>query len=260
MTLKLLTKEQLKLLNKKNLKYDLATAEKDYMLGVTIDIIYRSALKDRLVFKGGTAIHHCHLPQARFSEDLDFTADDKSITMKDVTDVLESFDFFEVKEKYETEKSIKINRLKYLGPLGQQNSLKIEIDRFQNVVLQPLELDYDNEWGVGIMARIMDVHEVFAEKIRASCERARYRDFYDLVLLYRRYKLSIRDAESLIRKKEIRHPVGRKYALEQFGKAVAEMEDEKQRVYYSAQINGDEIKEFINLLDFEKQPEQHDRI
>ena len=62
-------------------------------------IIYSSSLKDKLVFKGGTAIHHCYLPQARFSEDLDFTSIDRSITLEEVKAVLESQDFLEVKKE-----------------------------------------------------------------------------------------------------------------------------------------------------------------
>ena len=36
--------------------------------------IGRFRLAESLVFKGGTALHHCYLPQHRFSEDLDFTS------------------------------------------------------------------------------------------------------------------------------------------------------------------------------------------
>jgi len=67
----LLSKSDLSILNKHSLKYKLAAAEKDYMLGVVLKILYGSSLGKKLVFKGGTAIHHCYLPQTRFSEDLD---------------------------------------------------------------------------------------------------------------------------------------------------------------------------------------------
>jgi predicted nucleotidyltransferase component of viral defense system len=76
MNIDLLSKAQLSLINKNNLKYPLAIAEKDYMLAVILQILYSSSLKDKLIFKGGTAIHHLYLNQLRFSEDLDFTAID----------------------------------------------------------------------------------------------------------------------------------------------------------------------------------------
>jgi predicted nucleotidyltransferase component of viral defense system len=70
----LLTRQQLELLNRRTLRYPLAIAEKDYFLALALTIIADSPLKDSLVFKGGTALHHCYLPQHRFSEDLDFSS------------------------------------------------------------------------------------------------------------------------------------------------------------------------------------------
>jgi predicted nucleotidyltransferase component of viral defense system len=64
MTIELLSKQELQLLNKKGLKYPLAVAEKDYFLAVVLKILSHSGLKDALVFKGGTALHHTYLPAA----------------------------------------------------------------------------------------------------------------------------------------------------------------------------------------------------
>jgi len=58
MKIDLLTKAQLSIINKEHFRYPLAIAEKDYFLAVVLQIIYSSNLADRLVFKGGTAIHH----------------------------------------------------------------------------------------------------------------------------------------------------------------------------------------------------------
>jgi predicted nucleotidyltransferase component of viral defense system len=71
MTIDLLTKEQPQAINRATLKYSGAEAEKDYFLAVVSKVINESELKNKIVFKGGTAIHHCYLPQMRFSEDLD---------------------------------------------------------------------------------------------------------------------------------------------------------------------------------------------
>lgn len=70
--IQLITKDQLTILNRQNLKYPLAIAEKDYFLAIVSKIIFDSNIKDKLIFKGGTALHHAYLPQLRFSEDLDF--------------------------------------------------------------------------------------------------------------------------------------------------------------------------------------------
>ena len=73
MIIELLNKRELEIFNK-HLKYPLAIAEKDYFLALVSKIIYNSALREKLIFKGGTALHHVYLKQLRFSEDLDFTA------------------------------------------------------------------------------------------------------------------------------------------------------------------------------------------
>lgn len=49
------------------------TVEKDYVLTWTLLAIAHSPLRDRLAFKGGTALKKVYVPDYRFSEDLDFT-------------------------------------------------------------------------------------------------------------------------------------------------------------------------------------------
>ena len=47
--------------------------ERDYCLSWFLVGLSRSPLKERLLFKGGTALKKCYFPDYRFSEDLDFT-------------------------------------------------------------------------------------------------------------------------------------------------------------------------------------------
>lgn len=174
MTIRLLSKQQLSLINKNTLKYRLAEAEKDYFLAIVLNCIYNSNLKNKLVFKGGTALYHCYLPQFRFSEDLDFTSTVKDITLENIVDVLKLEDSLEVKKHYVSNKTLKIEKLKYQGPLDMPNSLKVEIDFTQNVVLAPTEMEYKNFWKVKTKLKVMDIREISAEKIRAMSGRARY--------------------------------------------------------------------------------------
>ena len=95
-------KQQLQIINRKRLKYPLDIAEKDYYLALAVKLISESPLSDVLVFKGGTAIHHCYLPQHRFSEDLDFTSLDRQLSMGAVIGALESTGAFTVKKRYES--------------------------------------------------------------------------------------------------------------------------------------------------------------
>ena len=121
MTISLISKQELNIINRRSLKYDLSTAEKDYFLAVTLKIMFASPLKNKLVFKGGTAIHHCYLPQYRFSEDLDFTAIDPSVAVEELKAVIESSNFMSIKKEYRSKATIKLERVQYQGPLGLPN-------------------------------------------------------------------------------------------------------------------------------------------
>ena len=139
MIIELLNKTELRIANK-YLKYPLAIAEKDYFLALVSKIIYNSTLREKLVFKGGTALHHIYLKQLRFSEDLDFTAVKKPLTVNEIKKAFTPYDFLEIKKEYTSKATIKIERLKFDGPLGQPNSLKIDIDFIQNIVLPPIDM------------------------------------------------------------------------------------------------------------------------
>ena len=246
MNIALLNKSDLSILNKKSLKYRLADAEKDYLLAVVSKIIYNSPLGNALVFKGGTAIHHCYLPQTRFSEDLDFTSLDKAIKLQDIKAVLAAYDFLEVKEDYVSKSTIKIERLKYFGPLVLPGSLKIEMDFTQNVVLPAKTLIYKNAWRVNTMVKVMDIKEICAEKIRASSDRARFRDFYDLVLLFDGFQFDAREIAGLIKQKEIRNPITTDSILGNWKIARKEREAELSGVYYAKEISGSMVETIIN--------------
>ena len=111
---------------------------------------------------------------------------------------------FQAKEVYQTDFTIKIEHLQYQGLLGQQGNIKIEIDHFQNVLLPGITTDYKNAWRVNVSPLVIDKREICAEKIRATAQRARYRDFYDLYFLVEKLKVNYQEAVCLLRKKEIR--------------------------------------------------------
>lgn len=247
-----LTRRELEVINRKNLKYPLAIAEKDYLLAIVSKIVYDSPLRDKLVFKGGTALHHCYLNQMRFSEDLDFTSLDKNITIDDVKRVLEPYEFLSIKKEYTSNATIKIERLSYNGPLNQPNSLKLEIDFLQNVVLPAKELEYKNVWRVDTKVNVMDIREIVAEKIRATSDRARYRDFYDLFQIIKNFKLDFDEIVELIKQKEVRKTISKESILANWGVAKQEKAGELQRIYYSEEVKDVEIEKMIEKLAIDK--------
>jgi predicted nucleotidyltransferase component of viral defense system len=59
-----------------------STIDKDWALGHFIDAIFSiPELKQKLIFKGGTCLKKCYIPDYRFSEDLDFTSNDKEFKL-----------------------------------------------------------------------------------------------------------------------------------------------------------------------------------
>jgi predicted nucleotidyltransferase component of viral defense system len=133
-----ISRQQLAAINKRSLHYAIDTAEKDYHIALALSLIADSPLKSLLVFKGGTALHHCYLPQYRFSEDIDFsTLQREGLALETVKDALEHGGLFEVRKEYVSGATIKIERLRYLGILDQPRAIKVEIDHLQNIVLPP---------------------------------------------------------------------------------------------------------------------------
>ncbi len=251
MMIELLSKEELILLNKK-LKYPLAIAEKDYFLAMVSKIIFDSEMKDKLIFKGGTALHHVYLPQLRFSEDLDFSSNAEGVELEEAKNIFSDYDFLEVKKDYVSGATVKIEKLQYAGPLNQPNSLKVEIDFLQNVVLPPLELNYENVYGVKTKVRVMDLREIAAEKIRAMNDRVRYRDFYDFTMIIKKLGVNLNEAVDLAKRKEIRKIISPKNILDNWNLAKQEKLREFSNIFYSEEIIDDEVEKELKKFNFKE--------
>jgi len=68
-------------------KLPLGTVEKDFVLTYVLKKIYESDLKDKMAFKGGTALHKMYLHK-RISIDLDFT-EIKTINIEELRKIVE---------------------------------------------------------------------------------------------------------------------------------------------------------------------------
>lgn len=251
MMIELLDKSTLALLNKK-IHYPLAITEKDYFLALVLKIIYASPLKNKLIFKGGTALHHVYLSQLRFSEDLDFSTNHTSITLEEVKKIFYDYDFLTIKKDFVSDATIKIERLLYNGPLGQSNSLKIEIDFLQNVVLPPIEMDYKNIYNVKTKVKVMDIREITAEKIRAMNERIRYRDFYDFSMICVKLNINITEIIYILKQKEIRKNILPKNIFNNWNLAKKEKTNEFASIYYSEELSDTTIEMQLKKLQFDE--------
>ncbi len=183
--------------------------EKDYVLGWLLAAIYaHPQLAESWVFKGGTCLKKCYFETYRFSEDLDFTLTDEAqinadflvAAFREVVAWLYEKTGIEVppdqirfdvyRNKRET-----LNcegRVYYRGPLSRAGSLpriKLDLSADEILVLAPVERSVSHPYSDmpqgGITARCYAYEEVMAEKTRALAERARPRDLYDVVNLFR---------------------------------------------------------------------------
>ncbi|MHB8793839.1 MAG: nucleotidyl transferase AbiEii/AbiGii toxin family protein [Thermoleophilia bacterium] len=247
MRIDLLSRAQLSIINKNSLRYPLAIAEKDYFLAIVLQIIYSSKLKDSLVFKGGTAIHHLYLDQLRFSEDLDFQTTGK-ITEDDLREVFEPYEFLEILKSYKSDFTLKIQRLKFSGPLGQPNSIKLDVDLTQELILPVEKEEYKNVYGVHVTVSAMAVKEICAEKVRAVNERARYRDFYDLAMIMKTNGFGSNEILEILKKKELRNPLSKESILENLEIAEEARSSGAESLYYREEISEGEMNETLDRL------------
>lgn len=248
----MITRQQLEILNRKSFRYPLQIAEKDYVLALVLHLISQSPLGKKLVFKGGTALHHCYLAQRRFSEHMDFSSSQQPISFEEVVNVLNSVDYLSIKKHYQSNATLKIERLLYTGPVGFPNSLKLDIDLLQNVLLPLKKIIYRTAWGIEFPVSVMDIREIFAEKIRAMSDRARYRDFYDVYLIHNTHQLDLQEILGYVQQKEIRKPITKSSILRNWNLTGEQKEAEKQIIFYSDTIEDSLIKGMLDgFPDFE---------
>lgn len=174
--------------------------ERDYCIAWFLVGLSRSTLRNKLTFKGGTALRRCHFSEYRFSEDLDFT-------------LLQSLSFEELKQELEPiYEEVKISSnitfqfshtdptthqnsftfyLMYEGPLpvtSTPKKIKVDITIKEKVYYAPEELavikscDEFTDLPEGEKILVYSLCEIATEKTIALLDRARTepRDLYDL--------------------------------------------------------------------------------
>ena len=166
-----------------------ARAEKDYVISwVLFGVASTPFLKDRLIFKGGTAMRKVYFPNYRYSEDLEFA-------LKGTFDLEEFKAGVGALIKWVQEKSGVILTLKapelkktekfnfffsYVGPLGGKVSgknIKVEIGINEVQYESPAEMDLINEKHA-LLCYSLD--EITADRMCYLMQRTTPRDLYDL--------------------------------------------------------------------------------
>ncbi|MFH1634001.1 MAG: nucleotidyl transferase AbiEii/AbiGii toxin family protein [Chloroflexota bacterium] len=171
------------------------TIEKDYVLTWVLLAIANSPLRDRLAFKGGTAIKKVYEPDYRFSEDLDFTLLDDISNEELIADIGALFPWLrrEVNITLAVRK-VEVHQtgnpaiyLNYIGPLlGNLVSRFLKTDFTHDEVLvfplveAPLRTSYSDCQKRDETLHVYSLEEVLAEKLCALLGRTEPRDLYDI--------------------------------------------------------------------------------
>ena len=177
-----------------------AVLERDYCLAWFLVALSRTPLRERLAFKGGTAIKRCYFGDYRFSEDLDFTLATGS-TFDEIRRELDPV-FAEAKratgavfrfarEDRRTHENSHTFYLGYEGPLPAPaggRELKVDVTIRERLVFpledRPVLRGYEEYADLPDDAkiRVYSLGEIMAEKVVALTDRARNepRDLYDI--------------------------------------------------------------------------------
>ena len=194
-----------------------STIDKDWALGHFIDAIFSiPELRQKLVFKGGTCLKKCYIPDYRFSEDLDFTSTDKDfiLTGKHLENIssllkqrvempthIESLKELKFKDKLTGYEAI----IKFWGsdhprndsppaPQRWQTKVKIEIILYELILFPVSYRDVVHSYSDKLTEDALQVpcysiEEVLAEKICSLIQRSYTapRDFYDIWYLSKHF-------------------------------------------------------------------------
>jgi predicted nucleotidyltransferase component of viral defense system/DNA-directed RNA polymerase subunit RPC12/RpoP len=184
--------------------------EKDYVLGWLLWGFGSDAvLGEKWVFKGGTCLKKCYIETHRFSEDLDFTVltagpyrpqEIEPLLVRMLARVHDASGInFSTKApavRLRPDGLSTDGRVYYVGPrrTPQAARVKLDISANETVIRPPVLREIAHPYPDGPLrgrVRCYSFEEVFAEKIRAMAQRARPRDLYDIVNLFRRNDLRL---------------------------------------------------------------------
>ena len=169
--------------------------EKDYILSWILQgTAQHEDLAQSIVFKGGTVLKKVYFEDYRFSEDLDFTLLDATISNEQIFEWFAAV-FEYIKEEANIPLEIIDNNehedgginfyISYIGPLGGQGNnkkVKVDISRSEELAFDAAKRDviisyFDQEEHQLLSYRL---EEVLVEKLRSVMQRMQARDFYDI--------------------------------------------------------------------------------
>lgn len=177
----------------------LGTIEKDFILIYILKKIYESNLKDKLVFKGGTALHKLYLHK-RISIDLDFT-EIKPIKINELRRIIEDKEInSKIKDVNQTGNSTRIV-LSYTSVLEYKNNIILDISKREKPILKLIIKKLKSPYFKDIEILTFQLKELIAEKIRAIIQRNKPRDYLDLYYILTRNNFDLKKSIEIAKQK-----------------------------------------------------------
>lgn len=164
-----------------------------------VEIFSEPFLKERLAFRGGTALHKLYLPpQVRYSEDIDLVqvaAEPFGPVIDKVRERLAWLGKPAIKQKQHNNTMV----FRVESEEGITIRLKVETncrEHFAVMGLQEVPLRVESAWFSGKAGiPIYDIHELLGTKLRALYQRKKGRDLFDLWYAVTQKEL---DAEKIV--------------------------------------------------------------
>ena len=209
--------------------------ERDYLLSwILVGVSSVPALRDTLVFKGGTALRKCYFGDYRFSEDLDFSGlkgvptgeEMQQLAMEACEIAIQLLDEYaptEISCERYTEREPHpggqeafIIRARFPWQNRPQTRVMIEVTVDERVLRSPEKRRVIHEFGepIDTEVQVYSLEEVVAEKLRALLQqadvfdrrgwsRSRARDYYDIWRVLGDYgdRMDLSGFDSLLREK-----------------------------------------------------------
>jgi predicted nucleotidyltransferase component of viral defense system len=169
--------------------------EKDYILSwILKGVSQHEQLSKNIVFKGGTVLKKVYFADYRFSEDLDFTLLDNTVSNEQIFEWFnETFEY--VKEEANIPLAIIDDNehedgginfyISYVGPLGgfgNNKKVKVDISRSEKLefesVIKSAIIEYSDEDEYNLLCYPLE--ELLVEKLRCVMQRMQPRDYYDI--------------------------------------------------------------------------------
>lgn len=151
-----------------------------------VEIFSDNLLSERLLFRGGTAIHKLFLqPQPRYSEDIDLVQKESGPIKDIIINLQRALSFIGksvVKQKANNNTLLFRFNSENITPIPLR--LKIEIncrEHFTVLGYKGIDFNIDTRWYKGeAMVQTCELEELLGTKLRALYQRKKGRDLYDL--------------------------------------------------------------------------------